>query len=177
MREQKHFWREFEKWHHVKFEFEFDFQVLLLDKNIELMILRAREIGLRVRKICQNWRFSCTRRGISRARERHAAESRVACCICVLLRSPKKSVLKFFRRNYWTCRVCVHAKERPNVFRSWMYDETTVRRYHRAITTLYDDCTTTVRRLYDDCTTIRRYYCTTKTPYENETIQRYDETK
>ncbi len=84
MREQKHFWREFEKWHHVKFEFEFDFQVLLLDKNIKLMILRARETGLRVREIGQNWRFLCTRRGISRARERHAAESRVACCICVL---------------------------------------------------------------------------------------------
>jgi hypothetical protein len=48
-----------------------------------------------VREICQNWRFSCTRRGISRARERHAAESRVACCICVLLRSPKNQFWRF----------------------------------------------------------------------------------
>ena len=111
--EKKHFWREFEKWHHVKFEFEFDYQELLLDKIIEPKILRAREIGLRIREICQNWRFLSTRRGISRARERHEAESRVACCICVLLRSPRKPVLTFFRRNYWTCRVCVHAKEQP----------------------------------------------------------------
>jgi hypothetical protein len=31
---KEHFWREFEKWHHVKveFEFEFDLQVLVLDK-------------------------------------------------------------------------------------------------------------------------------------------------
>ena len=76
------------KWH-VKYAFNFVLQVLLLDKNIELMILRARE--------------------------RHAAKSRFACCICVLLRSPKIMVLTFFRRNYWTCRVCVHAKERPQL--------------------------------------------------------------
>ena len=40
---------------------------------------------------------------------------RVACCIEVLLRSSRKPVLTFFRRNYWTCRVCVHAKQRPSL--------------------------------------------------------------
>ena len=34
------------------------------------------------------------------------------CCICVRLRSPK-NVYSFFRRNYWMCRVCVHAKDQP----------------------------------------------------------------
>jgi hypothetical protein len=39
---------------HVKHAFNVVLQVLLLDKNIELMILRARDIELRVREIRQN---------------------------------------------------------------------------------------------------------------------------
>ena len=39
---------------HVKYAFNFVLQVLLLDKNIDVSILRAREIDVRVREIRQN---------------------------------------------------------------------------------------------------------------------------
>ncbi len=59
-------------------------------KISKTVLLRAREIALRTREIRQNCRFLCVRRAVSRARERHVAEFRVACCIYVLLRRPKK---------------------------------------------------------------------------------------
>ncbi len=60
-----------------------------------VVLLRAREIALRTREIRQNCRFSLVRRAISRAREQHVAEFRVACCMCPA-KEPPKTVMIFF---------------------------------------------------------------------------------
>ena len=111
---KEHFWREFEKWHHVKFEFEFDLQVLLLDK-----ISNSWSCGP-VRLVCGYARFAKIGDFRVPAEESHGPASdlhRISRCVLHLcpVKEPKKTRLTFFRRNYWTCYVCVHAKERPKL--------------------------------------------------------------
>jgi len=113
MREQKHRRREFKKWHHVNFEFKFVLQVLLLDKNIELHDLAGPwDWSAGTRDLPKLAIFVHPQRNLEGLRATHGQILHCVLHLCPA-KEPKKTSFDFFRRNYWTCRVCVHAKERP----------------------------------------------------------------
>ena len=97
----------------IEFESNRIQNLLPLVKKFALCRVRARSFAPSSHSFGQNRPNECVGGEISRARTRHIAEFFGTCRVCVLLRTPINSKFWFFRRNYWMCRVCVHAKVWP----------------------------------------------------------------